>query len=230
MAPLIFNFRIKNRNSSKGEGRRKNRGPSTGDIDPSLLSTRKPTLFSRRIVRGSRFVPAALPLDSLLRPHQPWERYLDERWSLFPVYFPSSLSLSLFSTACTSHGLLRARYHGRSVAVWSIGHVISIKNRWQRNGWCIDSNDPSGSNYFSFYSYLSLFLGSRTTWHRRNLYFPLDRLSTRQENRITCRRVMTFRLPQIHYNYRVWRELSCIDRWKLGNIVANSWKTQRKVN
>lgn len=179
MAPLIFNFRIKNRNSSKGEGRRKNRGPSTGDIDPSLLSTRKPTLFSRRIVRGSRFVPAALPLDSLLRPHQPWERYLDERWSLFPVYFPSSLSLSPFSTACTSHGLLRARYHGRSVAVWSIGHVISIKNRWQRNGWCIDSNDPLRFElFFLLLLSLSLSLAQRDTggiYIFHSIDFPLDR-------------------------------------------------------
>lgn len=85
------------------------------------------------------------------------------RWTMISVsriFLLLSLSFSpslLLPLLHTSHGLLRARYHGRSVAVWSIGHVISIKNRWQRNRWCIDSNDPpSDSNYFSFYSPFSL--------------------------------------------------------------------------
>lgn len=150
----------------------------------------------------------------------------------FPCIFllPSLFLLSpplARHTACCAHGITADRSLFDQLVM-----LFLLKIGGREMGGASIRTIPSGSNYFSFYSYLSLFLslGSRTTWHRRNLYFPLDRLSTRQENRITCRRVMTFRLPQIHYNYRVWRELSCIDRWKLGNIVANSWKTQRKIN
>lgn len=129
------------------------------------------------------------------------------RWTMISVsriFLLLSLSPSLLLPLLhTSHGLLRARYHGRSVAVWSIGHVISIKNRWQRNRWCIDSNDPpSDSNYFSFYSFLSLSL-SRFTHNVTPAEFIFSTRSTLRSTGIELRgRVMTFRLLQIHYNYR----------------------------
>lgn len=141
---------------------------------------------------------------------------------LLPSLFLSSPPLARH-TACCAHGITADRSLFDQLVM-----LFLLKIGGREMGGASIRTIPPVRIIFPF-TPISLSF-SRTTWHRRNLYFPLDRLSTRQENRITCRRVMTFRLPQIHYNYRVWRELSCIDRWKLGNIVANSWKTQRKIN